>query len=196
MKTVWNAVLASAALALAFSNPAAAGVINFEDISAGGKLASIGKANPYHALVWSNSWYLGDTSVAGYGNAARSGTQFVANGFGVNNLGVSSATAFDFAGAWFATPGTNGAKASWINILAYDLAGQLIGSTGNVAIGAAYVWIAADFANVGRLTITRDKGWFVMDDFTVLDARAVPEPGTPALLLLALGALALVRRKN
>lgn len=183
-----------AAILLASASCAQAAVIHFDSLDAGGKLASVGKHNPFAGLTWASSWYLGDTAVTGYGNAAHSGSNFLANGFGVNNLGVTSATPFDFAGAWFATPATNGAKAGWINISAYDAANQLIGSTGNILIGASFSWVAADFDNVARLNITRDRGWFVMDDFTVQDAHAVPEPATLALVLLALGGLAFRRK--
>lgn len=196
-------VVAGAVLTLA--SPAQATVVTFDDVSSGGKLASLSKYNPYDGLTWTNSWYLGDTAVNGYGNAAHSGTQFVSNGFGVNNLGVSSDKAFNLNGAWFATPATNGSKATWINISAYDATNQLIGSTGNIAINGTYSWVQASFANVSRLTVTRDKGWFVMDDLSISaigpvagPANPVPEPGTTALLAagLLMTGVAAVRRKS
>lgn len=184
MKKILSGFLAGAVLTLA--SPARATVVDFDDVSAGGKLSTLSKYNPYDSLSWTSSWFLGDTAVNGYSNAAHSGTQFVANGFGVNNLGISSATAFNLDGAWFATPVTNGSKATWINITAYDAANQLIGSTGNIAINGSYSWVQAGFSNVSRLTITRDKGWFVMDDLSLSAVSPVPEPGSAVLLAAGL----------
>lgn len=190
MKKFLSGFIAGTALLLA--STAHAGVVTFDDLSAGGKLASMSKNNPYAGFTWSSSWYLGDTAVAGYDNGAHSGVDFVSNGFGVNNLGISSANPFNFTGAWFATPNTNGSKASWINITAYDSANQLIGSTGNVAIGSTFSFIAANFTNAARLNIARDKGWFVMDDLSFNRGETqgtVPEPG--GIALLGLGAVLL-----
>lgn len=186
MKKIMTRLFAGAALTLALASQAQATVVDFDDVSAGGKLSALAKYNPYQSLSWGASWYVGDTAVNGYSNAAHSGTQFVTNGFGVNNLGIGSASAFDFDGAWFATPATNGAKATWINITAYDAANQLIGSTGNIAINGSYSWVAAGFTNVSRLNITRNKGWFVMDDLTISRVSPVPEPGTAVLLAAGL----------
>jgi hypothetical protein len=200
MKKILTGFLAGAVLALAL--PAQAAVVDFDDVSAGGKLSTLSKYNPYQGLSWTSSWFLGDTAVNGYSNGAHSGTQFVTNGFGVNNLGISSATAFNLDGAWFATPATNGSKATWINITAYDAANQLIGSTGNIVINGSYSWVQAGFANVSRLTITRDKGWFVMDDLSVSAIgpvpSPVPEPGNVVLLAagLLLTVFAAKRRKS
>lgn len=187
-------LLAGAALCIA--SAAHASVISFDDLDASNKLASIGKYNPYDGITWANSWYLGPNTYAGYDNGAHSGTQFVLNGFGVNNLSFSSTTAFDFVGAWFATPNTNGAHASWINVSAYDALNNLIGSTGNMTIGNTYSFIQANFKNASKITVSRDAGFFVMDDVTLGDPASVPEPAPLALLTVALGALVMQRRRR
>ncbi len=192
MKKALLGFIAAAGFMLASHTQAA--VIDFDDLDAGGKLASIAKYNPYDGFTWTK-WFLGDTSVAGYGNGAHSGTEFVMNGFGTTDLGVSSVNPFSFKGAWFVAPNINGTKASWVNIQAYDTANQLIGSTGNIAINGSFTWVGASFDNVSRVNITRDKGFFAMDDFTVRLRGEVPEPGLPALFAVALAALALARRK-
>lgn len=191
MKTMMISLLAAASMLTGAA--AHAGVLGFDTLDAGGKLASIGKYNPYQDLTFSSSVFLGTNSVAGYDNAARSGNNFVLNGFGVNNLTITGAAAFDFAGAWFATPNTNGAKAAWINISGYDHLGALVGTTGNVAIDGAYRFVSASFDDVTRLVISRDRGWFVMDDVTLADAE-VPEPAGLFGLVGGLALLAARRR--
>ncbi|SFV12365.1 hypothetical protein [Pseudoduganella namucuonensis] len=194
MKKILCAFIASASLMLA--GAAHAGPVGFEDVATGGDFTSLSDLNPYAGLNWSSDWYAGDNSIGGYANAAHSGNNFAVNGFGSDAMSVSSATGFNFAGAWFATPAGGGDKAAWINISGYDALNQLIGSTGNIAIGDTYQWVAAGFSNVAMLTITRDTGWYAMDDFTVTDAVSVPVPATPLLLGIGLIAMRLGRRLN
>jgi hypothetical protein len=192
MKKLLCALIASASLMLA--GAAHAGPVGFEDVNTDGDFSSVADLNPYAGLNWSADWYAGDNSISGFANGAHSGSNFAVNGFGADAMSVSSATGFNFAGAWFAAAEGAGAKATWINISAYDALNQLIGSTGNVAIGDAYQWVTAEFSNVALLTITRDNGWYVMDDFTTV-AAAVPVPATPLVLGIGLLALGLGRRR-
>ena len=192
MKKTLFALIASASLLLA--GAANAGVIGFEDVATDGDAASLADLNPYVGLTFSDSWYAGDNTIDGYGNGAHGGTHFAVNGFNDDGATISSATPFNFAGAWFAAPVGGADKASWVAISAYDAGNNLIGTTGHVAIGDTYVWAAAAFNNVSSLSITRDTGWYVMDDFTTVasvpPAGQVPEPANP--LLLGAGAFALV----
>ncbi len=192
MKKILCALIAGASLALA--GAAHAGVVGFDDVVTGGEFASLSELNPYAGLDWSEDWYAGDSSLDGYANGAHSGANFVVNGFGNDNMSISSATAFNFDGAWFAAPAGAGDLAGWINISAYDALNQLIGTTGNVDIGTASLWIAGGFSNVARLTIASDGGWYAMDDFTISGAATVPVPATPLVLGIGLLALGLSRR--
>ena len=194
MKKILCAFITGASLMLA--GGAHASVVDFDDVGTGGDFASLSDISPYAGLSWGADWYAGDNSIGGYGNAARSGANYAVNGFGGDAMSISSATGFDFAGAWFAAPEGAEEKASWINISAFDAFNQLIGSTGNVAIGASYAWVGAGFHNVSFLNITRDTGWYAMDDFTVTDAAALPVPATPLVLGIGLLALGLSRRLN
>ena len=194
MKKNLCALIAGASLMLA--GAAHAGPIGFEDVNTGGDFTSLNELNPYAGLNWSSDWVAGDNSIDGYANGARSGANFAATGWGGEELSIGSATGFNFDGAWFATPEGASDKADWININAYDAMNQLIGSTGNVAIGDNYLWVAAGFSNVALLTFTNETGWFVMDDFTTSAATAVPLPPTPLLLGIGLLALGLGRRLN
>jgi len=191
MKKTLFALIAGATLMLA--GAAQAGVVGFENVSTAGDFTSLSDLNPYAGLNWSADWYAGDNTIDGYGNAAHSGTNFALNGFGDDPVGIASTTAFNFAGAWFATPAGAADQASWIDISAYDAGNNLIGTTGHVAVSNNYVWVAAAFNNVSSISITRDTGWYVMDDFTTVDnapSGNVPEPATP--LVLGIGAFAMV----
>ncbi len=198
MKKTLCALIAGAALALA--GAAHAGVTNFDELNTAGDFASLTDINPYAGLTWGADWYAGDTGIDGYANGAHSGANFAINGFGADPADISSASAFNFAGAWFAAPVGVADKATWVNISAYDASNQLIGSTGNVAIGAGPVWVGGGFNNVSRLSITRDTGWYAMDDFTTTTATSVaapvPEPGTPLMLALGLLTLVAARRRS
>jgi hypothetical protein len=192
MKKTLFALIASASLMLA--GAANAGVIGFEDVATDGDFASLSDINPYAGLTFSDDWYAGDNTIDGYGNGAHGGTHFAVNGFGSDGATISSATPFNFGGAWFAAPVGAADKASSITISAFDAGNNLVGTTGPVVIGDGYVWAAAAFNNVSSLTITRDTGWFVMDDFTTVASSpatgTVPEPVSP--LLLGAGAFALI----
>jgi hypothetical protein len=194
MKKTLYAVIAAASLMLA--GAAQAAVVNFDDVNTDGDFANLSDISPYAGLNWSADLCAGDTGMDGYTNGAHSGVQYAVNCYGNDNASISSATGFDFAGAWFAAPEGIADKAGWINISAYDAFNQLIGSTGNVAIGTGYLWVGAAFHNVSFLNIARDTGWYVMDDFTTADAAQVPEPGTPLMLAIGLLALGLGRRLN
>ena len=148
MKKTLFALFASASLLLAGATHA--GVTTFDELAPAGDYISLNEISPYSGLTWSADWFASDTSVDGYANAARSGANFAVNGFGSDALTVSSATGFNFVGAWFATPDGADDRASWINISAYDSLNQLIGSTGNIAIGDAYSWVGAAFSNVSH----------------------------------------------
>src|SRR5688500_16942167 len=104
MKTTITRFLAAAAFLLA---PAVhASVLGFDELNADATLSSMDDHGAYGGFTW-GQWFLGDSSVEGYDNAARSGMNYLMNGFGVDELEVASGAVFDFAGAWFVAPNIN-----------------------------------------------------------------------------------------
>lgn len=185
------------ALAMLIAGSANAAVLTFDSITLGGNYVTIGSTGQtvHQGFTFDSRWYVGNTSQGSYEGAAHSARNYLSNGSNVTNLTVSHATDFTFNGAWFATP-THSSPAEWINITAYGAGNVLIGSTGNVAINTTEQWVAANFANVRSLNITRGDGWFTMDDFTYNGAE-VPEPASMALFGLGiLGLVASRRRKQ
>jgi hypothetical protein len=174
-----------------------AAVLNFDDINPGANyvtMSSLGQSN-YAGLSWDTDWYVGNTSVSSYGNAAHSGTQYLSNGGNVTNLSVGFGTLFDFDGAWFATP-SHSNPAEWVNISAFDSLNNLIGTTGEVSINSTMSWVNAGFSDVAYLNITRGDGWFTMDDFTYNSSVNVPEPTSIVLFGLGLASIGFSRKKN
>lgn len=188
------------AFALMIAGAANATVLTFDDISLPSSYVPIGAASAtnYGGFTFDTRWFVGHTNTSSsYANASHSGQQYISNGNDVNDLIISKASDFTFNGAWFAAP-THSSPAEWINITAFGAGNALIGSTGNVAINGTEKWIAANFANVRSLKITRgDGGWFTMDDLTFNEgASAIPEPTSVALFGLAFLGLAAARRRK
>lgn len=174
-------------------------VINFDDITLAGtydNIQGLGQVN-YAGFIWDIDWFVGDTSHhSTYANSATSGSQYLSNGQNSTNLTISSNTLFDFDGAWVGAP-TISNPASWVNITAYDLLNNVIGSTGNVAINNNMSWINGGFENVSYLNITRENGWFTLDDFTVnSNSSVIPEPSTISIIALAMLGFAARRVKR
>lgn len=200
-------LIATAACALSFvgatlvTQHAGATILDFDDLSTGGTYASF--AN-YGGLTWSNSFALNSNATVysgtGYQNGEVSGGGVVAfDGYG-SPLEITSAADFTFNGTYMTGAWNDGLQ---VTINGYN-DGALVNSMVVTVNTTSPTWVAANFANVDRLTFSsaggtlnpalNGKGYgtqFALDNFTFNEGKAasVPELGatgaSSAVALLA-----------
>jgi hypothetical protein len=187
MKKTILAALLGLACASAF-----AGVIHFDDLPGDGTAAI---ENGYAGFNWDNVGTVGEDAFPGSGYAAgtvsHANTAYNMNG---STAAVWRAGAFDFVGAWFTS--------AWLEQeLAFDAYrdGQLVYSTdvSTVIDTMTPVWVGLGWTGIDTLVIYNSSGTqWAMDDLTVNVAADVPEPGSLALVGVALLGIGAGRRRK
>lgn len=193
------ASLSALLLASGSSTPAAAAVIDFDDIdhSTNTNLTN----SSYADLTWEtgNAGYGGNSGywIAGLSplhSHARSQPSNVSNAWGATIMGISFSDYVDVVGAYFAGQGDSESWTTGVRVRGYRDT-WLVGTTDWLSdIDGFANWLAIDLSGVNRIEIESiavidGGGWYGMDDLTYEVATVVPEP--MSLHLLGLGCLAL-----
>jgi hypothetical protein len=198
-------VVISLAMLLISAAPSSAAVLTFDDLAGTG--VPIGS---YGGLSWSENFYqldgsLGAYTDTGYDHGRVSGNHVAYNGW--ERVVAVSDSAFDFTGAWLTGAWNDGLS---INVTGWSGATQLYDNTVTVNTAGA-TWFAFDYLDVDRLVFSSFGGipnpaaaqrggglHFVMDNFTINESGAVPEPSTLIIWsgLGAIGLAAVWRRRK
>lgn len=202
MKAIRTAFWVSAILA---GVSAHASIINFDDLADYTSLQ-----DSYYDGV-----YFGDAYTSGFQDGyfmansdptyatPKSGSTYIFNAYGPDSLWFDFGVDVQFTGAWFTSAGN--ATSTALQVRFTDDKGDV---SQWLSLTRAPQFLAANFAAAQIVTIERQGGqgdnqWYALDDVTYQQAVApsgppptnpVPEPAT--LAILAVGAVALLRRRH
>jgi hypothetical protein len=190
MKTMMKTLLVATALVGAVTvSPVSATTITFDTLPGNGSLI----ANGYSGLDWSNFGVSngGDLPASGYINGRVSGLNTAFNGYG-NLASFSAATPFTLTSGYFTGAWNDGLT---VNVLGLSNGVQVY-SDSFVVNTSGPTLRTFDWANLTSVTFSSfggtDVGFggggtqFALDNLTI-DASAVPEPATWAMMLVGFG---------
>ncbi len=177
--------------------PSWAAVINFDDLTTRDNFFDLGINNTYQGYVWSTTLVGGTTVQTGWASATTadpavdpaptpvSGLSYAWNWNGPQSLFIQFGTPTDVTSAYFATLSSAFSQnASTIQLFGYDAANTLVATGAILTLTDAFQLYIANFAGVNTLEIRADGAdrWFSIDDISLNDNAAVPEPGSALLL--------------
>lgn len=200
MQELLRHVVAAAALGLSVQ-AAPADVLDFEDLAGTQYFAA-----SYHGFNFgsldpaTNDWYWSDVVASPF--TAHSGSTSVATDYSLYTglpfeaaSGISSATPFVFAGAWFAGESLNAdGSAARVAFQLFRQGALVFSSATSAALSDAPVFHASGYSGViDTVVISGPQGYFVMDDFIY---APVPEPAAGLLAALGLPLLGAALRRS
>lgn len=221
MRTL-KASLFSLGLVAALTSSAAAQTVSFDNVTAA-PYAFL--ANGYGGLNWSNAYamdgvaFFGSAAAAGGFNTGLHSGKYLMSNAGAGDLGISSGSAFNLLGGYFAASWTNGLT---VNAVGYHNGTAIYNRSFNLNWSASQ-YVVLDMLGVDHVVFSNVGGYvderfnsgsnnsFVVDDLTlgandanvkvndIVTQDVVPEPMTIGLVglgLLAVGGLKMRRKRS
>jgi len=177
---------------------ASASVLTFDDLPSGNHffLADYNGFQFGDNQLATNAWFHTDIPDAQY--SAVSGSTYVATDAALYpgqqplqaTMPITSATDFVFNGAFFSGYDTVEYKLYLNGSLVYT-------SAQSATLSPAAIYVSSGYSGlVDSVVVLGTQGYYAMDNFTYNETAAVPEPGTPALLMVGAAFLGIVSRKK